>query len=125
MVYDITNHATFRNIPTWLEEARRHVDVNAVMVLVGNKLDMRHLRTVDREEGQRFAEQENMIFSEASAADSTNVNTIFHVIINQMFQATKQSPYQLIDPSSSKDSFPVSGGKDKTKRGKIKEKCCK
>ena len=123
MVYDITNHATFRSIPTWLDEARRHVDVNAVMVLVGNKLDMKHLRTVDREEGQKLAEHENLIFSEASAADSTNVNSIFQAIIDQMFQAAKQNQYLLME--NSKETFSVSGGKDKTRRGKIREKCCK
>ena len=124
MVYDITNHATFRSIPTWLAEARRHVDINAVFVLVGNKLDMKHLRTVDREEGRKLAEHENMIFSEASAADSTNVNTIFQAIINEMFQAAKQNPYLLMENPNTK-SFSISRGKDKTKREKMKEKCCK
>ena len=45
LVYDITKHASFVNTETWLTELKKHSD-NIVVMLVGNKCDLRHLRAV-------------------------------------------------------------------------------
>ena len=42
--------------------------------MVGHKIDIRHLRAVSVEEAQKFAEDRNLFFIEASAIDTTNVN---------------------------------------------------
>ena len=55
LVYDITNHVTFENVEKWLRELRAHADTNVVIMLVGNKCDMHHLRTVDTEEAKEYA----------------------------------------------------------------------
>ncbi|KAD3641984.1 hypothetical protein E3N88_31208 [Mikania micrantha] len=44
LVYDVTRHVTFENVERWLKELRDHTDANTVMMLVGNKSDLRHLR---------------------------------------------------------------------------------
>ena len=55
LVYDITNHDSFQNVGKWLKELRDHADANAVIMLVGNKCDLHHLRTVDTEEAKEYA----------------------------------------------------------------------
>ena len=54
-MYDITQHKTFVNLLTWLSELREHTGSDLVTVLVGNKSDLRHLRTVMKEEVATFA----------------------------------------------------------------------
>jgi leucyl aminopeptidase (aminopeptidase T) len=63
LVYDITKQTTFENVERWLKELRDHADANIVIMLVGNKSDLRHLRSVQTEDakvgraqGQRLAE---------------------------------------------------------------------
>ncbi len=39
----------------WLEELRGYADSNIVIMLVGNKSDLRHLRAVPTEDAKQFA----------------------------------------------------------------------
>jgi Ras-related protein Rab-11A len=55
LVYDISKHQTYENVTRWLKELRDHADANIVIMLVGNKSDLRHLRAVPTEEAKAFA----------------------------------------------------------------------
>ena len=55
LVYDISKHVTYENVVRWLKELRDHADSNIVIMLVGNKSDLRHLRAVPTEEAKAFA----------------------------------------------------------------------
>jgi len=55
LVYDIAKHATYVNVMRWLKELRDHADSNIVIMLVGNKSDLKHLRAVPTEEAKTFA----------------------------------------------------------------------
>ena len=44
LVYDISNYESFENTKQWLKELRDFTDSNVVIMLVGNKADLRHLR---------------------------------------------------------------------------------
>ena len=46
LVYDISKHPTFESVERWLKELRDHADRQIVIMLVGNKSDLRHLRAV-------------------------------------------------------------------------------
>jgi small GTP-binding protein len=81
LVYDIHKHVTFQNVERWLKELRDHADANIVIMLVGNKSDLRHVRAVATEEAIAFAHQHNLAFMETSALDSTHVNESFHKIL--------------------------------------------
>ena len=43
------------NVTRWLKELRDHADSNIVIMLVGNKSDLKHLRAVPTEEAKAFA----------------------------------------------------------------------
>ena len=55
LVYDIAKHLTYENVERWLKELRDHADNNIVIMLVGNKSDLRHLRAVPTDEAKAFA----------------------------------------------------------------------
>ena len=55
LVYDIAKHLTYENVERWLKELRDHADQNIVIMLVGNKSDLRHLRAVPTDEAKTFA----------------------------------------------------------------------
>ena len=55
LVYDITNGFTFENVGEWLKMIHDHADPNVVIMLVGNKCDLYHLREVTTEEAEAYA----------------------------------------------------------------------
>jgi Ras-related protein Rab-11A len=84
LIYDVTRHATFENAARWLRELRGHTDPNIVVMLIGNKCDLRHLVAVKTEEAKAFAERESLYFMETSALDATNVENAFTEVLTQI-----------------------------------------
>jgi Ras-related protein Rab-11A len=85
LVYDITKQVTMENVERWLKELRDHADSNIVIMLVGNKSDLRHLRFVQTDDAQAFCEKENLSFIETSALESTNVEEAFKKILTEIY----------------------------------------
>ncbi|XP_031494217.1 ras-related protein RABA1d-like [Nymphaea colorata] len=85
LVYDVTRHATFENVERWLRELRDHTDPNIVVMLIGNKSDLRHLVTVSTQDGKAFAERESLYFMETSALEATNVENAFSEVLKQIY----------------------------------------
>ena len=55
LFYDISQQNSFDSLPRWLNELRDHADANIVIMLVGNKCDLKHLRAVATDEAKDFA----------------------------------------------------------------------
>lgn len=64
LVYDISKHATFVNVIRWLKELRDHADANIVIMLVGNKSDLKHLRAVPTDEAKTFSSTSSVYFGD-------------------------------------------------------------
>lgn len=90
LVYDITKRQTFENIHRWLRELRDHADSNIVIMLVGNKSDLKHLRGVQEQTAEEVAENEGLFFVETSALDSSNVDESFQTVLMEIYQVTKK-----------------------------------
>ncbi|KFD55072.1 hypothetical protein M513_03990 [Trichuris suis] len=86
LVYDIAKHVTYENVERWLKELRDHADQNIVIMLVGNKSDLRHLRAVPTDEAKEYAERNCLSFIETSALDSTNVEEAFTNILTEIYR---------------------------------------
>ena len=81
LVYDITKHESYLNAEKWLKELREHGDNKMIVMLVGNKTDLKHLRAVPLEEAKIFSEKHNLSFIEASALDANNVDIAFENVL--------------------------------------------
>ncbi|XP_067425577.1 ras-related protein Rab-11A-like [Emydura macquarii macquarii] len=90
LVYDIAKYLTYENAERWLKELQDHADANIVIMLVGNKSDLRHLRAVPTDQAKSFAEKNGLSFIETSALDSTNVETAFHSILAEIYRIVSQ-----------------------------------
>lgn len=85
LVYDLSKRQTYENVERWLKELRDHADEHIVVMLVGNKADLRHLRTVQTEEAVAFAEKHQLASIETSALESTNVEQAFHKLLSEIY----------------------------------------
>lgn len=85
LVYDITKYETFNHIKLWMEEIHANCENKNIMVLVGNKSDLDYRRQVSKEEGEKFANENGMIFFETSAKMNVNVENIFIKPAEQLY----------------------------------------
>ena len=65
---------------------RTHADPSIVVMLVGNKCDLKHLQACATEDAKAFAEQNNLAFIETSALDATNVDLAFETILIEIYR---------------------------------------
>jgi len=97
LVYDVTRHVTFENVERWLKELRDHTEANIVIMLVGNKADLRHLRAVSTEDAKAFAERENTFFMETSALEALNVENAFTEVLSQIYRVASKKALDIGD----------------------------
>ncbi|XP_068738479.1 uncharacterized protein [Montipora capricornis] len=84
LVYDVTQRGTYENLERWLAELAEYADSGIVIMLVGIKSDLRHLRAVPTDEAQAFAEKNGLLFIETSACDSSNVEVAFLKVLAEI-----------------------------------------
>lgn len=127
VVYDITKYPSFTNVEKWLKELRENAEPHIMVMLVGNKSDLKQLRAVGQDEAIEFAEKNGVAFIETSALDSTNVETAFHRIITEIYQHTKKRSAMGEGSSNGRrlgDGDLVRIDKDKTDGENKKSKSC-
>ncbi|XP_052812836.1 ras-related protein Rab-5B-like isoform X2 [Mya arenaria] len=111
VVYDITNMKTFTRAVKWIKELKQQANSPIVIVLVGNKADMAaDKRTVSKEEGQSFAEENNLIFTEASAKTGMCVGDLFMAIAQTLASHGFSREQQDQNVKLGKDSKKKGGG---------------
>uniref|UniRef100_F6SG28 small monomeric GTPase n=1 Tax=Monodelphis domestica TaxID=13616 RepID=F6SG28_MONDO len=126
LVYDIAKHLTYENVERWLKELRDHADSNIVIMLVGNKSDLRHLRAVPTDEARAFAEKNGLSFIETSALDSTNVEAAFQTILTEIYRIVSQkqmSDRRENDMSPSNNVVPIHVPPTTENKPKLKTSC--
>ncbi|XP_075244332.1 uncharacterized protein LOC142338452 isoform X1 [Convolutriloba macropyga] len=94
LVYDITKQESFQQLEKWKKEISDFAPTLCKTILVGNKVDLAHLRSVSPSDAEQFATQHNMNHLETSALKSTNVATLFQTLIHDIYQVVKNSDSQ-------------------------------
>jgi len=127
LVYDIAKHSTYVNVTRWLKELRDHADTNIVIMLVGNKSDLRHLRAVPTEEASQFSAENGLSFIETSALDASNVESAFQTILTDIYRivsskALDTSGDQIIPKTGARIDLQPTADESASKAGS--NKCC-
>ena len=86
LVYDITRRGTYNHLTSWLTDARNLTNPNTVIMLIGNKNDLDDKREVTFEEASAFAQENGLVFLEASAKTGENVEQAFFKTAKTIFQ---------------------------------------
>ena len=95
IVYDITNQSSFKSIQSWIDDCTKQTPKSVLLLLIGNKNDLKDMREVSYEEGERFAKSHNMIFLETSAKTGDNINEIFVKSVQQIDVNINNKVYDL------------------------------
>ncbi|KAG8591432.1 hypothetical protein GDO81_000180, partial [Engystomops pustulosus] len=75
LVYDITNYQSFENLEDWfsmVKKVNEESETQPFIALVGNKIDLEHMRTVKADKHQRFCQENGLgsFFVSAKTGDS-------------------------------------------------------
>ena len=112
LMYDLTNRDSFENLNGWLNLVTQNVS-NKIIMLVGNKLDLaEEKRIVTETEGMMLAQENKILFSEASGSSGVNVDKVFTDISEKIYSSIMEEKHD------KNDNFVISNDK---KKGK---KCC-
>ncbi|KAK4369033.1 hypothetical protein RND71_012825 [Anisodus tanguticus] len=106
LVYDVTRHVTYENVTRWLKELRDHTDPNIVVMLLGNKSDLRHLVAVSTDEAKSLAEREALYFMETSALEATNVENAFTEVLTQIYRIVSKKAVEAGDEGATTSAPP-------------------
>jgi len=109
IVFDLGNRSSFLNVVNWLKEIRDNFN-NISLILFGNKCDLAE-REVTKEEAEKFAEENNLVYLETSAKAKININEGFKLIANDA--------YKKYSKLKDKDGIYL-----KAQKGKNKNNCC-
>jgi len=107
IVYDITKSVSFRNVEKWLQELRQHAFDDIVIMLVGNKSDLKQAREVPTDEAKKFAQKNNLLFIETSALDGENIKEAFYQTVSEIREKRRNKP----NPMGGNESSEVKAGK--------------
>ncbi len=120
-VYDITRKESFNHIPDWYNDLTNVKFEDVILVLIANKIDLNYKREVNKEEGEKYASEKNMIFEEVSAKTGDNFPELFYQkIFEQIANKFKPGLQGTINDIQEMKIKIEENGKDKSK----KKKCC-
>jgi Ras-related protein Rab-5C len=89
VVFDVTNHQSFRDASSWLSEFRERGHPTALCAGAANKIDLAEERVVSKSDCDVFAEECGLDFlMETSAVDGTNVNELFNELAKRLLKAS-------------------------------------
>ena len=111
LVYDITNEKSFDEIKNyWYEQIKQNCDENIIIAVAANKSDLYEDREVSNEEGEKYANSIDAIFSSTSAKNDSGIYDLFENIAKKMLNPK----YNL----KASDTIIIN------KRKKKRKKCC-
>ena len=86
LIFDLTRRSTFDSIDKWIPDLKTKGDENMVIVLIGNKNDLKEQRQVSTEEGEKKAKLFKLAYMETSALDGNNIENAFNELINTVYK---------------------------------------
>ena len=84
MVYDMTCRESFNNLKYWMKEIIQYSTTDPVILVVGNKSDLKDKRTVSIEEGRSYAREQGAMYIETSAKSKDGVQQAFDELIQKI-----------------------------------------
>jgi small GTP-binding protein len=105
LVFDLSERKSFDDLTQWLNDIHSLCDPNAVVTLIGNKLDLVAQRKVSQAEAESFANLHQVTYLETSALGGDNVQDAFHrtaaAILRRNLSGTTPDPGAV--PTAKKD----------------------
>ena len=129
LTYDITDKSSFTALGKWLSDVKDNVVEGTFIILCGNKIDLNNRRVISKEEGEKFAKENNIAFAETSATTGQGINELFNTILSNFCEVpmeNKENKEDDLDNIGSKTISLKDLTKEEEKGEELKKKknCC-
>ena len=85
LIYDITNEKSFRKVDFWYKDLKESVNLDVIHAcLVGNKIDLKDNRKIEKEVAQKYADENNLPYYEVSAKSGEGIKKMFEDVTNKI-----------------------------------------
>ncbi|KAK8893534.1 hypothetical protein M9Y10_021956 [Tritrichomonas musculus] len=91
IVFDVTDANSFSKAKQWLNELRTSVGNNIILMLIGNKHDLKSIRVVRTEEAAKYAESVGVHYMETSAKTDYQIEDAFDNITKLMQESSSEN----------------------------------
>ncbi len=112
LVYSIDDENSFNYLNYWMKEIKRfYNEKNPIILLLGNKIDNIQERKIDKNQAEKFCEDNDIdLFEEVSAKNGDNIEEIFNKCFIKIYKNYYKVKNKLNVPikSSSEMAFEVS-----------------
>ena len=128
LIFDLNNSKTFLNLKTWLKDIKEVAPKNVIIILIGNKLDIR--RNINKEDIEKFIDDNFLIYYEISAKNGINVDLAFEKLAREVVEKMREENENRLKEfgESSLDDYNNIENIQLNRRNNIsnkKFKCCK
>lgn len=97
-VFDITRAASFEDVEDWVQRFKQYASAGAEVMIVGNKVDIAHMRSVSTVDAVDYCKQHEFPYFETSAATAENVHKAFVNLVDEIHLRHKRAR-SLLDAS--------------------------
>ena len=124
IVYDISDKRTFENVITGLRECKDMCYKDILICLRGNKCDLEGKRAISYEEGEKFANDNHLLFFETSAKDGTNIVECFSEAANNLVDKIESGQIKLDTANNGIKIGKFPNSEKEIKKTQQKNGCC-
>ena len=76
LIFDVSNKESFKHLNEWIDFITNIENGN--IVIVGNKIDLKDIREITKEEAEKFCKEVKYEYFEVSAKEGTNINNLLY-----------------------------------------------
>ena len=122
-VYDVTNKDSFRNINKWLKDVNEFNN-NFKGALAGNKIDLKDIRVINKEDMEKYADEQQIKSFEVSAKEGTNVEELFKYLAELIISNMTEEEIKKGAPIRIRGQSVKLKKEDLKQSGKKNNNCC-
>jgi small GTP-binding protein len=124
IVYDINNKESFQQVDFWYKDLQDNAPKNVLIMLIGNKTDIRNEQSVSWVEGKNYGDLKKInCFYEVSAKNGNNVELAFSEFTRKLVEKEIEDEKKNEFEKNNKDSNTIDLEKNIKKKYE-KKNCC-
>ena len=119
LVFNITDSESFDDLKVWLESIKTHFgekNIPIPIIIVGNKVDLEDKRDVEKDDANKFAQENNFKYFETSAKTGEGVDNAVRELVRQILASKDKE-----DPGEKNNNIKLQGNKEDNQK---KKGCC-
>ena len=80
VIFDVSKKMSYDHLTDWIQFIT-NIENNSVIIIVGNKIDLKNDREVNKEEAEKFCKENKYEYFEVSAKEGTNIDNMLYTSV--------------------------------------------